>query len=51
MKSPSHGLFLLSSFSALAASVLRPPPYDKSTSNHLRLFVFPLANHNLVHKL
>ncbi|MGJ7911864.1 hypothetical protein [Neobacillus sp. LXY-1] len=27
----------MSSSSALAASVLRSPPYDKSTSNHLLL--------------
>jgi hypothetical protein len=33
----------MSSSSALAASVLRSPPCDKSTSNRLRLFVFPLS--------
>ncbi|WP_218007887.1 hypothetical protein [Neobacillus drentensis] len=33
----------MSSSSALAASVLRSPSYDKSTSIRLRLIVFPLS--------
>jgi hypothetical protein len=49
-KKVSDRLRELSSFSTLAASILRSPPYDKSTSNLLRLFVYPLSQLEIHHK-